>query len=323
MIKDRRATAPLLALLQDKDSSPWLVWQLVRALGGIGDPAVTQALLAIARAEASDPAFGKSARLDAIRSLFAVAAAGDAATAKAIIGLFQEIPDDTFKKEALHNLAKLASNKDVLKELNTVLDTNEEFAYKNLALLGMAHAGGPESVDKILETIRANEKFDSDDVVTKLGRQLGTITDPDEKEAMREKLAGAIANESDPRVLASLVEKLGPTGDPALADAILARAEKSEDGGFREKANYALAYSRPDKALPTLEQTVLDAERDGQERYGAIEALSYWDSPAAIATLERLRDSFTADDQQVYRSAVEGALNKVIQKYEAKKKSEK
>jgi len=319
MIKDRRATAPLLLLLQDPKSSPWLVWQLVRAMGGIGDPAVTQALLAIARAEAGDPTFGKSARLDAIRSLFAVAAAGDAATAKAIIDLFQEIPDETFKKEALHNLAKLADNKDVLKELNTVLDTNEDFAYKNLALLGMAHKGGAESVDKILETIRANEKFDSNDVASKLGRQYLQMTDDEQREAMKGKLVSALENENDPRVLESLVDNLGRTADPALAEAIQKRIESTDNAGLRSKGYFAIANAHPDKAVPMLEKAIMDTERDGQERADAIEAMQYWDSMAAIQALERLRDSLTSDDQQVMRIQVEGALNMVIQNYEKKK----
>jgi hypothetical protein len=90
-----------------------------------------------------------------------------------------------------------------------------------------------------------------------------------------------------------------------------------------EQRFYAMVYERDDASQPILEEAVLDAERSGTERYAALEALSYWDSPAAIATLERLRGGFTAEDQQLVRIAVEGALAQVIRQHEAKKSSGK
>lgn len=319
LIKDRAATAPLLALLTDPGSSPWLVWQLVRALGGIGDPAVTQALLAIARAEASDPAFGKSARLDAIRSLFAVAAAGDAAAAKGIIELFQTMPDETFKREALHNLAKLADNGDVLKELNGVLDTSDQFAYKDLAVRGLAYKGGPDSFDRVLQELRASDKYDATDILKKIGQQYLRAGDEATKKAFAEKLTSSLAAESDPRLLEGLFESIGLTADPVLGEAIVEKVRGMEDGTLREKGYYAIVRSKPSSALPVLEAAILDPERDGQERYGAIDALSWWDNEEGIATLERLLGSFTADVDQGYRTAIEGAIGKARQRIEERK----
>jgi len=321
LIKDRRATPVLLALLKDPQSSDWLVWLLVRAMGGIGDPAVTEALLDLARSAALEGTYAKSTRLDAIRSLFSVATAGSDAAAKGIIELFQTMEDQTFKKEALHNLAKLADNQAVLKELNTVLDATEEFAYRDLAVRGLAYKGGPDSFGRVFESLASDSNLDAKDILTKVGQQLLRAGDDEAtKQKFRDHFIGALKATDDPRMLEGLFEGMGITEDPALGNAILERVQALDNEELAEKGMYAIARSRPASALPYFESTILDKEKSGQIRYAALESLRWYDSPAAVEALEHIRDTMTEPEDQVFRGQVEGAINLIRQRLEQKPK---
>ncbi len=272
--------------------------EILKTLGLLGDDQATAFLTEIARS-VDQPNW---LRIEAIRSLYLIASEDAVAQ---LTDIFNTEDDQKLRFDALHKVGRLAGEledadlrKQIHEQLVSVLDSQTAKRNYDLAARSLIYSGDPEHVDRIIDALRRNEKLDPE-MLQKYAAY--------GKEGYVEKLKAALEAESEDRMKAAIVDTLGRSKDPEAVESILTMLRNEDESDLvKEKAAYALAWSKDARALPDLKTLALTSE-SAEARVAAVATIGDIGGQSAYAILEELKE---AEDISV-RMAASGQFNRV------------
>jgi cyclophilin family peptidyl-prolyl cis-trans isomerase/HEAT repeat protein len=266
-INDPRAAGVLLDLFNGEG-------QLTRAFAARGLAAAKdQRAVAPLLAAVEDAAAPLAVRIQAVRGIAALGAAGGGAVMRRLITA-QRV-DQNLQLEAISALGQLRDPAAV--DLLIDLVSAEWPSVRAAAL----HALARTDVDTFVSSISGLEPDAHWSVRASLARTLGELA-PDRAQAP----LTMMLNDSDQRVIPAVLDALAKAGAPGAVDAMLARL-KADDPVVRAAAARGLATLKAPNSAAALTEAFTTSQRDGLyvARTAALDALTALDPAAARSVL--------------------------------------
>ena len=262
-VNDPRAAPVLLDLLKGDG-------QLTRAFAARGLAATKdQRAIAPLLATAEDGSAPLAVRIQAVRGIASLGAAGGGAVMRRLIG--SPRIDQNIQLEAVTALA--ARRDPAATELLIDLVSAQWPSVRSAALNALAKT----DLDTFITSISALDPDAHWSVRASLARTLGDL----ERERAQPALT-LMLNDTDQRVIPAVLDALAKVGATNAGEVLLARL-KSDDAVVREAAARGLATIKAKNAAPALAEAYKFAQRDGAygARTAALDALTTLDPAAA------------------------------------------
>jgi HEAT repeat protein len=309
------AVDPLLAVLQDKNSTPEMRAASARTLGIIGD---TRAIKALALVLKDERYFVRQ------QAAIALGQIGDSA-----VGLLLEMASSSTpstREAAIEALGVIGSTRALDRVIEALSDSNPNV--RSAAVRALGESSSERAVPHLIALLRDEWSALRGPAAASLGR-LGHVALPslvlalkDGKPSVRQLAAASLGDIGSKDAVGPLIdlvttdqsgarpeaiEALGKIGDPAAIASILS-VLRTASVAVRKRAIGALARFRDARAIDALTAALLD--QNEEVRQSAAAGLGEIGDERVIAKLERLADNDSSSD---VRAAAVQAIERIRQ----------
>ena len=306
---------PLLAVLQDRSSTPEMRAASARTLGIIGDKRAIKGLALVLKDERY---FVRQ------QAAIALGQMGDSA-----VGLLLEMAGSstpTTREAAIEALGSTSSTRALERVIEALSDSNPNV--RSAAVRALGESSSERAVPHLIALLRDESSALRGQAAASLGR-LGSVAMPslisalkDGKPSVRQLAAAALGDIGSKDAVGPLIdlvttdqsgarpeaiEALGKIGDPAAITPILS-VLRTASVAVRKRAIGALARFRDARAIEALTTALLD--QNEEVRQSAAAGLGDIGDDRVIAKLERLADNDSSSD---VRAAAVQAIERIRQ----------